>query len=98
MYKVSISFESDQDLFDILECTEDTFGLTQKLDYLSYFKLAFLKLSKMPNIGHSRSDIPPDALVYNIEKHIIIYEILEDKNLVQILRILHSNMDFDEVF
>lgn len=98
MYKVSISFEADQDLFDILEYTEDAFGLAQKLNYLSLFKIAFQKLSSMPHIGHTRNDIPLDTLAYNIEKHTIIYEIIENKKLVQILRILHSKMDFDVVF
>jgi toxin ParE1/3/4 len=98
MHSVIISFEADQDLFDILEYTEETFGEPQKLIYYSQFKNAFEKLAKMPTIGHSRSDIPLDTFALSVEKHTIIYEVIEDDKLVQILRILHSKMDFDVMF
>jgi plasmid stabilization system protein ParE len=49
----------------------------------------------MPSIGHTRNDLPTETLSYNFESHTIIYQINEENKLVQILRILHSRMDFD---
>jgi toxin ParE1/3/4 len=94
VYSIIISFEADQDLFDILDYTEETFGESQRLVYFSQFKTAFERLAKMPSIGHSRSDIPLDTLALSVEQHTVIYEVIEHDKLVQILRILHSKMDF----
>jgi plasmid stabilization system protein ParE len=55
-------------------------------------------IKAMPTIGHYRNDIPEDTIAFNIENHTIIYKVIEGKNLVHILRLLHSKMDFDVVF
>lgn len=98
MYELNYSAEALEDLIYILQYTFETFGEKQMNIYYNKIEKSLDSLKTMPTIGHSRKDIPFETLAYNVEKHTIIYEIVEDKKLVQILRILHSKMDFDEVW
>ena len=59
-------------------------------------KATIQQLSKLPEIGHFRGDIPLHYLSIPVGEHIIIYRINKPENIIQILRVLHSKMNFTQ--
>ncbi len=98
MNNIIFSVDALDDVRYIFQYTYETFGDTQTISYRNKMEIAISKIANMPSIGHKRKDIPLDTLAYVFGKHTIIYEIFEENKLVNILRILHSQMDFNEVF
>ncbi len=98
MYKLVFSEDFDYTIKLILQFSVETFGESIADEYFMKIDIALTKLSNMPSIGHKRNDIPSDTLAFNVEKHVIIYEIKEAEKTVHILRILHSRMNFRSKF
>jgi plasmid stabilization system protein ParE len=91
IYKVSFSKEAFDDLSMIQTYTELTFGSVQKHIYEAKLKEAFDKLSKMPSIGHKNSFIPIEVMIYNVERHLILYQFSEKENTVSIINTPSKN-------
>jgi toxin ParE1/3/4 len=98
MYRLTYSNDSQEDIKSLLQFTIETFGENQASIYFDKLEKCLDKITLMPSIGHTRNDLPTETLAYNFESHTIIYQIQENKSQVQILRILHSKMDFDVMF
>jgi plasmid stabilization system protein ParE len=96
-YILQFSFESREDLAQIQTYTEITFGVNQKDIYEGYFKKGFTQLSKMPTIGHRHTELPDDVLIYPIEKHLVIYQILPSTSKIYIIRIVHQKVNLGEI-
>lgn len=98
MYRIIISDEVNEDFSDIYHYTVLTFGEKQYDIYEEKLKNTISKISKMPSIGHSRSDLPKKYLCFPVEQHFIIYQIDEAIKSINIIRILNSKMNFEEQF
>jgi toxin ParE1/3/4 len=91
---LNFSNKSIDDLTDIFQFSEETFGSIVTDKYRKGLNLAFEKLTKMPTAGKKRLEISNEyrSLIY--KSHIIFYKIIEDKKSVNIHRVLHLRMDF----
>ncbi|WP_223446154.1 type II toxin-antitoxin system RelE/ParE family toxin [Polaribacter litorisediminis] len=83
--------ETDADLEDIFDYTEQRHNQEQAIVYLLNIEDLFLKLCKQPNLGRLRNDIKENVFSIPIKKHIIFYKI--DINNLIIIRVLHGSRD-----
>jgi len=94
-YKVSKKVQAD--LLQIGRYTEKKWGVTQRNIYLKQLDDCFSQISETPTIG-----IPSDYIVKNYRKfpqgsHIIFYK-KNPEGIVEIIRVLHENMDIESKF
>ncbi len=80
------------DLKQIARFTQNKWGKQKRSVYLTALNNRFIWLSHNPDIGYSREDIKPNYLSYPEGKHVIFYR--KGKNFIEIIGILHQNMDF----
>ncbi|MBK9151962.1 MAG: type II toxin-antitoxin system RelE/ParE family toxin [Saprospiraceae bacterium] len=97
-FRLSFSNKAFDDLNNIQTYTEITYGSLQKEIYEEKLKEGFAKIASMPGIGHRHKYLKEDLRVFNIEKHLVIYQVHEEKQEVVILRILHKNSDRTSLF
>ncbi len=90
---VELSGEAEADLTGILVYTLNEFGPTQLEKYFKVIKEGLHYISKFPNSGHIRRDIPYSLVAYPVGEHLVIYKVA-DKTSILVIRILHSRMDF----
>ena len=98
MYKLIISFQGDSDFEAIINYTSQTYGERQAILYAEVIQQEFMAISEMPTIGHIRKDMPSRYRARNAGQHVIVFEISEENGMVNILRILHTQMDFSSKF
>lgn len=91
-YTLKVSAEAYDDLIDIQQYTLETFGESQFKKYESLINDAFILIRTNPNIGHHRADIPNNYLGWPVGEHIFIYKV--ELQIINVVRILHSRMDF----
>jgi len=89
--KLSLTYEAESDLRDVLHYTIATWGHEQAITYKIKLDEGFRIIQENPYIGHERSDILKDYRVLTIEKHHIIY--WPTDQLITVIRILHVNRD-----
>ncbi|RJX18268.1 MAG: type II toxin-antitoxin system RelE/ParE family toxin [Desulforudis sp.] len=87
---VRLSPRARLDFIDILRYTGETWGKDQLVTYRDKINEALLAVSRNPQLGHRREDLPPTYRTYLVESHIIIYRIFE--NYLGVVRILHQRM------
>ncbi|WP_281557545.1 type II toxin-antitoxin system RelE/ParE family toxin [Thalassomonas sp. RHCl1] len=90
-YSLIISPLAHQDLEKIIQYGTLNWGRDQALKYLTRFQAGLLRLHSSPKIGILRDDILEGLYVLPVEKHYILYQVLESK--VEIIRILHARLD-----
>jgi plasmid stabilization system protein ParE len=49
------------------------------------------RLTRFPDLGPTRDDLPPGMHLHPVEQHVVYY--LVDDKVVTIVRIVHSRMD-----
>ena len=85
-----LSLKAQQDFIDILCYTGRTWGEKQLLAYRDKIDGALQAISRNPQIGHSREDLPPTHAAYLVGSHLIIYRSFDVR--IDIVRILHRRM------
>ena len=83
--------EAETDLRDILQFTEDEWGLDQKRAYANRLLAGLEQLQTFPNLGRVRSDFGEQARSYIVEEHVVFYRVSE--HAIVVSRIVHRRMD-----
>lgn len=87
---LQLSPRARQDFIDILRYTGETWGHGQLVTYRDKINHALQAISRDPQLGHGRDDLPPTHLAYLVGSHVIIYRTRPDS--VGVVRILHQRM------
>ncbi len=91
MYR--ISEEAGKDLEKIWRYTQQNWSI-EKAD--SYLKLIFSKIetiTKKPFVGVNYNNIISDYFCVRVKSHLIFYKINMESNTIDVIRILHNQMD-----
>lgn len=86
---IRFSSAAEDDLLEILLYGIEEHGLTQAERYKAQLEKAFDTLSHNPEIARLRHEISPPVRVYPVQKHMIVYSLLEDGKTVFVLRVRH---------
>ena len=92
MSKFVLTSKAKSDLKSIAKYTSKNWGRTQRNKYLSVMNSTFCDLADDVLIGQRYFNILNKYYKYQIGKHIIFYHRI-DKNMIEIVRILHEKMD-----
>jgi len=92
MNTFSLTHRAKADLKSIAKFTEKCWGRKQRCIYIKQFDDTFHVLSNTPEIGHHCDYIKENYQKFPQGSHMIFYRIAP-KNSIQIIRILHKNMD-----
>ena len=87
---LQLSPKARQDFIDILRYTGEKWGQAQLLAYRDKIDEALQSISRNPQVGHRRSDLPATHLAYVVGSHIIVYR--GGAEVVGVVRILHQRM------
>jgi toxin ParE1/3/4 len=87
---LKLSPKARQDIHDILRYTGETWGQAQLLAYCDKINDALEAISRTPEIGHGRDDLPSTHLAYLVGSHIIVYRVSAEG--IGIVRVLHQRM------
>ncbi len=85
------------DLKAVAAFTEKRWGRKQRNDYIKQFDNTFHLLAKTPSMGKACDCIKSDYQKFPHASHIIFYR-QGAENIVEIIRILHKNMDVESKF
>jgi len=88
-YKLSLL--AQEDLFNIISTTIESWGSVQAKIYVQSIDSALLKLAQYPDFGRERNEIYAGAKSFPVEQHIMFYQASE--NGIEVARILHKRMD-----
>ncbi|MET4696648.1 type II toxin-antitoxin system RelE/ParE family toxin [Endozoicomonas lisbonensis] len=86
--------KAKSDLKEIAKFTESRWGKKQRNFYLKQFDDAFHLLARQPEIAKSCDDIRDGYLKFLQGSHVIFFKLITEKK-IEIVRILHKNMDID---
>jgi len=75
--------------------TRKQWGKTQQTRYLSQLDAAFHDLADKPEIGRACDGICEGYYKYGVGKHLIFYR-HQEKDQIEIVRILHGRMDIEQ--
>jgi len=89
--RLILSDEARADVKHILLYTETTWGPRQARVYERIIGDGLSHLTRFPNIGHRRDDLPPGYRRYFVGQHAIYY--LSDDGNVSVTRVLHVSVD-----
>lgn len=92
MSKFTLTQRAKTDLKAIAKFTEKRWGREQRYIYIKQFDDTFHVLSDTPEIGNSCDYIKESYQKFPQGSHIIFYRATPPKS-IQIIRILHKNMD-----
>ena len=92
MSKFTLTQRAKSDLKSIARFTENRWGREQRYIYIKQFDDTFHVLSNTPEIGNNCSYIKQNYQKFPQGSHIIYYRVTT-QNSIQIIRILHKNMD-----
>ena len=92
MNSFTLTQRAKADLKDIAKFTEKRWGRTQRNFYIKQFDDTFHMLSNTPSVGKDCDNIKPNYQEFPHGSHIIFYQ-RTSRNSIQIIRILHKNMD-----
>ena len=93
MYKVHKSAKAEEDLTDIWVYSLQEWGIKQADKYIDQLNAGFARLETNPKLGRSRDDLRSGYFSLTLNEHIAYYVITP--SIVQIVRVLHSQMDPD---
>lgn len=89
--RLRLTPEAEDDLREILQYTQETWGLRQRDTYRAMVKRTFRHLARFPGLGRLRDELSPNLRSYPLGQHLIFYEVVADGLII--LRILHSGRD-----
>ncbi len=101
MARVIRSSQAIRDVIEIIEYTRARWGDATARDYLVLIERALQTIARDPRRGTPRDDVRPGILVYAVRqrgrraRHVLIYR-LAGADTVEIARVLHDAMDFDQ--
>lgn len=95
MLEIQIYPKAESDLEEIWTYTYNTWGSAQAEHYIDEFALSFAFLAENPLICYERNEYVPAVRIYHHAHHLILYTTTD--STLQIIRILHKNMDVDVV-
>ncbi|MFN8892355.1 MAG: type II toxin-antitoxin system RelE/ParE family toxin [Betaproteobacteria bacterium] len=87
---VRLSKKARQDFIDILRYTGQSWGPNQLETYRDKIDDALQAISRNPELGHKREDLPTTHRAYLVGAHVVVYR-LEDQG-IGVVRILHQRM------
>ena len=91
-YVLSPLAQADMD--EIWDYTDERWGIVQAKQYVRELQRAIETVARDPRRGRACDDIRPGYRKFPAGAHIIFFLPLGDR--VQIVRILHQRMDFDQ--
>ena len=97
MSSFTLTQSAKADLRSIARFTEKRWGLRQRNIYIKQFDDAFHILTETPAIGQNCDYIKEKYLKFPQGSHIIFYTVTIQLN-IEIIRILHKNMDINTNF
>ena len=89
VYKLTL--KADEDLGEIWDYTEITWGVEQAEKYLRNIEACLMELACGKKQGHVRQDIREGRFSHNVGKHVVLYR--KDNEGIIVLRVLHGSMD-----
>lgn len=92
MAKVIFRQEAINDLNNIWNYTYEKWSENQADKYYTMLKIACEAIGKNPAIGKKYTQISPNLLGLHSGRHIVFYQVVQE-NEVEIVRILHEQMD-----
>lgn len=92
MTSFTLTARAKSDLIAVARFTQDRWGLVQRNIYIKQFDESFHMLAKSPTIGKNCDYIKDGYHKFPQGSHIIFYK-FSPKKPIQIIRILHKNMD-----
>jgi toxin ParE1/3/4 len=93
MNKYVLSNKAVEDLTEIWYYTYHNWSEKQADKYYELLIYAFDQIAEKPDLGRLYSTINPNIFGLNVGKHIIFYQQTVSNN-VEIVRILHEQMDY----
>jgi len=94
--KYKISNEASKDLENIWLYTFENWSVEQADRYYNLLMDEIEYVSENPFSGKDYSDIREGYLRTRVKLHFIFYKINSKENIIEIIRILHQQMDIDE--
>jgi len=96
MMKLVVADAAQQDLHDIARYTEQTWGAAQRRRYLDALRQRFALICERPSVGAPRDEIRQGYRSIASDRHVIFYRVSSE--IVEIVRVLHGNMDVHRQF
>lgn len=93
--KYKISNEAQNDLGNIWLYTFETYSKEQADRYYDLMLDEIEFIAENPNSGKDYSHVRKDYLRSKVKSHFIFYKINSKENSVEIIRILHQQMDIE---
>lgn len=95
MMKYKISTEAQNDLINIWLYTYENWSTTQADRYYNLILDEIEYLAENPEVGKDYSHIRKGYFRSKVKSHLIFYKINEQENLIEIIRVLHQQMDIE---
>jgi toxin ParE1/3/4 len=93
MTQFALTYRAKADLHAIAIFTQERWGIKQRNVYIKQLDDAFHVIARSPELGKSCNDIMPGYRKFPQGSHIIFYK--DGSSKIEIIRILHKNMDVD---
>ena len=90
-YHILVSPAAKKDLRKIYKFSIDNWGNKKADNYLNGIKGAFSSISANPKVGVNRDDLIQGIKVFQIESHLVYYQIKLSN--IEVVRILHMKQD-----
>lgn len=90
----TLSPRAKADIEDIWDFTEKRWGLNQAKRYTRELQRAIETIARDPRRAHNCDDIRPGYRRFSVGSHIIFFVTRVDQ--IEIIRVLHQRMDFDQ--
>lgn len=96
--KYRLSALAKQDLMDIFDFTIAHWGEQQAMHYAQILSAGFDLLAENPETGQIRDDLLKHARSFPVGSHIVFYSIQpQTPNGIEIARVLHQSMDYQNI-
>ncbi len=94
MLRYKLTLKAVDDLTQIWNYTFEVWSENQADKYYNLLVLNFIEIAKNPYIGRKYTVIQQDLFGFLVGKHIVFYRIVDDEE-IEIVRILHQQMDIN---
>lgn len=91
MADFGLSEKAEQDLIEIYDCTEETFGAYQAEAYHAGLERTFDLLACFPRIGRTVDEVAPGFRRFRFQAHTVFYT--EEAEFVLIRAVLHQSRE-----
>jgi len=92
-YKISI--KAAEDIENIWLYTKETWSITQADKYYNLIFDEIEKIAEHPTRGRNCNHIRENYRCLKVKSHFIFYKFLKNEEFVEIIRVLHQNMDIE---